>query len=519
MNRAATARKASARPAETPLEQVAGFIQFFIWLLIIKTFFLPLFIIPTGSMAETLCGEHARHSCPNCGFSYDVGFDPVGPQSNGVPGVVQCPNCRFVQRNVSPGAPSVPLGPGMKDVPTSLAAAAGDRIVVHGWMYDCPLDFAGWFKPRRWDVVVFRNPREPQVNFIKRLIGLPNEQLEIIDGDIFIDGRIVRKPEYVQHELWFSAYDQNFRPQVQAMRDYAPRWVLVGDESGKPLLTRDLAVPADAAAPVRLRFCTTPNSTEPARAQDFYGYNSPLRGGPQHVVSDVRVSCDVEMARAGAVELSTTKFGDEFFARLAGDGVVTLEYRPAGASERIGWGRADVGANGKSRRFALSYADHFVRVELDDALVLHSPDDYRTTPEQARARSEQRAPARVEIAAERLDGRVYNLLVERDVYYTSNIPRDDGATANGVQGHPFDIGPSAYFVMGDNSPNSRDSRFWSECGPHLQQALERGTYRLGTVPADQMMGRAFFVYWAGARFLTRGSVDPRPDVGAIRWIR
>ena len=69
------------------LTQIASFVELFVWLLVLKSFFLPLFIIPTGSMAETLSGAHATYTCPNCGYEYPVGFhDPEGPR------IVQCPN-------------------------------------------------------------------------------------------------------------------------------------------------------------------------------------------------------------------------------------------------------------------------------------------------------------------------------------------------------------------------------------------------------------------------------------------
>lgn len=40
---------------------------------------------------------------------------------------------------------------------------------------------------QRGDIVVFRYPHDPSRSFIKRVIGLPGEQLEIVDGELRID--------------------------------------------------------------------------------------------------------------------------------------------------------------------------------------------------------------------------------------------------------------------------------------------------------------------------------------------
>lgn len=40
--------------------------------------------------------------------------------------------------------------------------------------------------PKRGDIVVFRYPRNPQEYFIKRLIGLPGEEVQIKDGNVFV---------------------------------------------------------------------------------------------------------------------------------------------------------------------------------------------------------------------------------------------------------------------------------------------------------------------------------------------
>ena len=46
----------------------------------------------------------------------------------------------------------------------------------------------------RLDVVVFKYPEEPERDFIKRVIGLPGETLEVRDKKVFIDGKPLDEP-------------------------------------------------------------------------------------------------------------------------------------------------------------------------------------------------------------------------------------------------------------------------------------------------------------------------------------
>lgn len=63
----------------------------------------------------------------------------------------------------------------------------GDRIVVNKLAYRLgPIE--------RGDVVVFWYPRDPSVSFIKRVVGLPGDQVEIRAGRVFVNGTPLREP-------------------------------------------------------------------------------------------------------------------------------------------------------------------------------------------------------------------------------------------------------------------------------------------------------------------------------------
>ena len=64
------------------------------------------------------------------------------------------------------------------------------------------------YDPARWQVVVFERDGYDQ-NLIKRILGLPGEEIDIRDGDVIIDGKIPLKPPAVQEALLIPVFAEN----------------------------------------------------------------------------------------------------------------------------------------------------------------------------------------------------------------------------------------------------------------------------------------------------------------------
>ncbi|MBF0209122.1 MAG: signal peptidase I [Oligoflexia bacterium] len=83
----------------------------------------------------------------------------------------------------------------------------GDHLLVNKVAYDIKLPFTDIVlvdtgTPERGEIIVFKYPKDPSVNYVKRLIGLPGDTIEILNGFLKINGKttLVRS-EYFQENL------------------------------------------------------------------------------------------------------------------------------------------------------------------------------------------------------------------------------------------------------------------------------------------------------------------------------
>ena len=68
--------------------------------------------------------------------------------------------------------------------------------------------------PQFGEIIVFRFPGEPDRDFVKRVIGLPGDEVEIVDGKVKINGFVYNEP-YIS-----SPFDYNMEPKRMAEGEY-----------------------------------------------------------------------------------------------------------------------------------------------------------------------------------------------------------------------------------------------------------------------------------------------------------
>jgi signal peptidase I len=506
--------KGRSKKEDSLLETLESIVVAFVLAFIFRAFLVEAFVIPTGSMAPTLYGEHLEVRCRDCGQSFAVGIEEASDGMHTPPGYVVCPNCRLGQR------------------PRNTANYSGDRILVLKFLYD-------FMPPERWDVIVFRNPNSPKQNYIKRLVGLPGEQIEIVEGNVTIDGEIVQKTDKAQEALWLPVHDTR---RQATRREWMPRWVETGP--GEGLWQRHekgfrLTRPADErVAWLAYEHRNARGTLVPIG--DHYGYNNGLPPGagnrlrgvdaadvtPMAVrprrwaVTDLAVRAPVTVGDEGGelvVELVAWNDGFRFEltargsnrpSRILMNGEVIAKavegVLPVGREVELLAANVDhkvmLRVNGK-RPLSLKATTGAMTPEGDPVFV---PTDVSNGErERMVSARDPHWPAEVRIGAR--GGRVTlaYLRLERDVYYTGyDWDQRRWAHASERTG-PLALQGDQFFVLGDNSPRSFDSRWWFEVDPPV-------------VPRRNLVGRAFFMYWPAAG--PRMRIPIAPDVTRFDFV-
>ena len=100
----------------------------------------------------------------------------------------------------------------------------GDAILVDKAIYHKE-------EPKRGDVVVFVYPEDPRKNFIKRIVGMPGETLEIKNGKVLINGIPLTEPAMFGNIVYFNRGEYGAEGKVTTIPKDA--YYVLGDNSVK----------------------------------------------------------------------------------------------------------------------------------------------------------------------------------------------------------------------------------------------------------------------------------------------
>jgi signal peptidase I len=449
--------------------------------LLVRTFSAEAYVVPTGSMAPTLLGLHREIKCPNCSFAFVVGIDEEGQTGQAV-----CPNCG--QRGLDE-TPAIECG--------------GDRVLVQKFVYD-------FRRPKRWEVAVFHFPGEPGQAYVKRVVGLPGESIRIIGGDIFVNGQIVRKSLPEIRAMRMLVHDSRFQPQDakgfprwqsgSGSRDSSREsgWIIEGGQFVHRAVKDETRLRTDWL--VYKHWDPANGRYGPVR--DFYAYN----GGDLRADNDVAdLGMEARMCVSEAVDTISVALrsgSDQFVVRIPVGLRGSIELSRNNQQKKLVGCQNPFEESGlwpRNVTLEATVFDRRVQVAIDGRL-LFDPYDF-DDPVMPGLASE--SPLSVGVRGGALE--VTDLRIYRDIYYTSSLastPRYSHGMST-----PIKLGSDDYFVLGDNSPVSNDSRFWTECP---------------VVRGSMFVGRPFLVHLPGQVVPLKvfgRSVCWVPDPRRIRYIR
>jgi signal peptidase I len=575
---------ATAQSSDTFREVIETVVFVIVLVLLLKSFVAEAFVIPTGSMAETLYGYQKIVTCPQCGHEFPVNCSSEIEESPPIPvDRCRCPNCLLeIRLTTSPEDVK-------RDHSHNTVLAnwnSGDRVLVAKPFYDLRLR-----APERYDVVVFKFPEGPQrnftaMNYIKRLIGLPGNTIGVFHGNLYVatdleyyesapEGALhdriekeledesdlplrrrihrnhtpkgfdvtarelleagskrfeilrkppekmiaVRRPVYDNDqqakdllEIGFPARwapESDEAPDDASVKEYQRKRIFAGQETASNWTPADAAnvhgfkSPGQAGKIAWLRYRhllrpwhgdPDPGDVKPELIRDLMGYNT---GVPDRIpsyeslnwVGDLMLEFDLSVEAAeGEVIVELSKSVDRFQARFdLASGKCRLWRRGPGGKETQLGDEASTDVR-KPGTYHIRFANFDQRLTLwvDRALPFGNGVDYDaprvTTGGESRimyAPYDKNDQEPASIGARGTGVSVHRLQLWRDTYYTNPSGSTDAALTMYVQ-------PGHYLCLGDNSPQSSDSRSWGE-SPRDQRG--------GLVPERLMLGRALWVYW------------------------
>jgi signal peptidase I len=373
--------------------------------------------ITGGSMADTFYGPHFSVTCRECGARFRCGTEFPPAQD-----LATCPNCGCGDNRVDAAQP-----------------APGQRVLIDRWA-------KAVHGVHTWQAVALRAPQDSHQLLVKRCVARGPGQVEIRDGDVYVNGRIQQKTLAQLRDSRVLVHDDRHRSPLANRwqpRQCASQWkpVSTGYESATDPTSR-----IDWLDYLQWT-CWPHGSPEIGRMQsvpifDQDAYNQSLSRGNLHPVPDIMVACQLQIGGTGKCILRLTSRSDDFEWELSAaaddcllrwNGNCVARVRPP--SRPSPW------------TVEMAVCDHRALGAVDGAVSFdftYEPAVGRTVEDQPRL-SIGALGALVQFEAPQ---------VYRDIYYL-------GPGGAQYWQAPQSIDDTEWFMLGDNVPISIDSRLWS----------------------------------------------------------
>lgn len=518
------------------------------------------FVIPTGSMAPSLQGQHMDLTCDNCGFPYRTGATGESSTSSN-PKLVEstyCPVCQFetvMDRN---------------NKNKSHNSFTGDRILVNKFIYD-------FQDPERYDVIVFKYPHNGKQNYIKRLVGLPGDNLLIENGDIYLmepqkDGSykktITRKPSRKLRQILQAVDDTYHIGDRLKDVDWPSRWQSFGgvgnwkinEEDGNPNFTTDATpnlnwIRYRNLFPLKSEWATIMRGSKPDQYKrgrlpsgrlidDRYAYNDFVNAGERgrvsnpgcHWVGDIGLECWIDIeSNSGTLVLDLVEGGAHFKCEIdIATGKATLVCDDSKVDTKVQFeSESGDGVDAPTAQtnlkgtgtYHIEYvnADDKIHLWINNGLVTFDAPNYSRTgvPIPQYSVDDPGDAEPVGIGTKNLKASISRLKVVRDIYYTSakgrgrdtmNETRFSYNQIKMIQQNPefwktedalayFNEkkgGTKPMFVLEDSENGDRDQ--FLPIGDNSPLSLDGRVWDgPNYVERDMLIGRAMLIYWPHAK--------------------
>ena len=306
------------------------------------------------------------------------------------------------------------------------SGALNDRVLV---------DKISYFlrDPQRWEVVVFRYPLLTHNNYVKRLVGMPNEELWIDGGNLYArelgsldDFNILVKPWKVMSNIW-----KQVLPGVGDDPAQWHGWTTTGDytNTAEGYLVFNGNGRSEYSTSIR-------NGYLDGYPAEVYFSVPNVSSRSREVVGDLRLQFSLDGKQAdGSISVGLELGENMIGAKFGADGKLILDL-PNGEQRSLNIPANFVG------EVDLAFWDHHLRVALDRDVVFD---------ETLNLDSHKPRRNRMQFIVDGSGWVLSPVTVSRDIHYLP--PRQNAAPV-------FEISDGHYFMMGDNTQNSLDSRDW-----------------------------------------------------------